>query len=183
MEVHAIAIGSANRAKFSAVRDVAQRVWPQATCRSVSVESGVSSMPMTDEKAITGARLRAERALTACDADLGVGLEGSVVEMREGMYLTGWVAIVDRHGRLGLASGARLLLPRAIAAQVRAGEELGPLIDRYSGESDSRQHEGAMGFLTRGLLPRGGSFAAAVACALAPFLRPELYDLAAAEGD
>lgn len=181
MNIRSVAIGSTNRAKVRAVRRVISRVWPEAACLPVTVDSGVAEMPMSDQEAVRGARLRAARARQACDADLGVGLEGSVVEMPEGMYLTSWVAIVDRQGCTGLASGARLLLPEAIAAEVRGGAELGPVIDRYSGEHDTRQRQGAMGFLTRGLLPRDGAFGAAVACALAPFLRPELYGRAPAE--
>ena len=182
MNVRTIAIGSTNRAKISAVRKVASRVWPEAVYRPTFVESGVAVMPLTDQEAAKGARQRAARAREACDADLGIGLEGSVVEMAEGMYLTGWVAIVDRQGRTGLASGARLPLPEVIAAEVRAGEELGPIIDRYAGESDTRQHQGAAGYLTRGLLPRDGAFGVAVASALAPFLWPELYDRNPSEG-
>jgi len=175
-DIRQVAIGSANRAKILAVRTVVLRVWPEALCVPVAVESGVSAMPMTDDEAVAGARQRATRALAALDADLGIGLEGSASERSEGLYLTGWVAIVDRAGRTGLASGARLLLPELLAARLRAGEELGPLIDFYSGERGTREQQGAMGYLTCGLLPRDASFAAAVACALAPFLRPGLYE-------
>jgi len=176
MIVRTVAIGSLNRAKGKAVRRALSRVWPEATYHPVAVESGVSAMPMSDREGAEGARLRAERAREMADADLGVGLEGSVADTPEGMFLTGWAAIVDREGRVGLASGARLPLPPAIAAEVRAGAELGPIIDRYAGEADTRHRQGAAGYLTRGLLPRDEQFGIAVLCALAPFLHPALYD-------
>jgi inosine/xanthosine triphosphatase len=52
---------------------------------------------------------------------------------------------------------------------------LGPIIDRYTGQEHTKQAGGAAGLLTRGLVPRAMSFQVAVAMALAPFLRPELY--------
>jgi inosine/xanthosine triphosphatase len=176
MIVRTVAIGSTNAAKGRAVRRALGRVWPEAEYREVEVDSGVGAMPLSDGEGARGARTRAERAREALDADLGVGLEGSVADTPEGMFLTGWAAVVDREGRVGLASGARLPLPPAIAAEVRAGAELGPIIDRYAGEADTRHRQGAAGYLTRGLLPRDEQFGIAVLCALAPFLHPALYD-------
>jgi len=175
VDVRTIAIGSTNDAKVRAVRWAASRVWPGVTYHPVEVPSGVSEMPMSDEEGARGALTRAQRARQTVDADLGVGLEGSVVDGSHGMYLTGWVAVVDRRGRTGLASGARIPLPEIIARRLRAGEELGPVIDALSGRQDSKQHEGAAGYLTRGLLPRHLAFGVAVLCALAPFLREDLY--------
>jgi len=130
---------------------------------------------MSDDEGTRGALLRARRAREALDADLGVGLEGAAHDTPEAMYLTNWVAIVDRNGRSSLANGGRLPLPSAMARELRTGAELGPIIDRYSGQADSKRHDGAAGYLTMGLVPRDQAFRIAVAFALAPFLRPELY--------
>lgn len=176
MDVRTVAIGSTNAAKIRAVRYAISRAWPGATYHPVDVESGVSEMPMSDEEGARGAAERARRAREAVNADLGVGLEGSVTEGSQAMYLTGWVAVVDRRGRTGLASGTRIPLPEAIAAELRAGHELGPVIDRLSGQEDSKERGGAAGFLTAGLLPRDLAFGVAVIGALAPFLREDLYD-------
>ncbi len=175
-EVRTIAIGSTNRAKIRAVRQALARVWPEATYKDTQVPSGVSDMPMSDEEGAEGAIARAVGAREVEDADLGVGLEGSVTETPWGMLLTGWVAIVDRNGRRGLASGPRMPLPESVAQRLRKGEELAPLIDELSGSDGTRHKGGACGFLTGGLLPRDESFAVALVCALAPFIRPALYD-------
>ena len=46
------------------------------------------------------------------------------------MWLLSWVAAIDPSGREGYASGLRMLLPPALAHGLRAGDELGTLIDR-----------------------------------------------------
>jgi len=173
-----VAIGSTNPAKVRAVRRTASAVWPDAHYLPLSVDSGVGPMPMSDQEGARGALRRAERAQELAGADVGVGLEGAVQETPTGMYLTNWVAIVDRNGRRSIANGGRLPLPECIAQELRSGAELGPIIDSYSGLVNSKQHQGAAGYLTRGLVPRDLSFQIAVAYALAPFLRAGLYGTA-----
>ena len=176
--VRTIAIGSTNPAKVRSVRQAVSPVWPQVELTPVAVESGVSDMPASNAEGIQGALQRARLSRQVTDADLGVGLEGAVDDAGEPMYLCNWAAIVDREGRTSVASGGRLPLPNCLAREIRTGAELGPVIDRYSGQADSKQHDGAAGFLTLGSVPRELVFRVAVAFALAPFLRPELYDRA-----
>lgn len=171
-----VAIGSTNPVKVEAVRRVILPIWPAATLHALAVASGVSAMPMSDDEGERGAVCRAARAREQVYADLGVGLEGAVQELPRGMYVTNWVAVVARDGRTSVAAGARLPLPECVAQQVRAGAELGQVIDRLSGQVEIRQREGTAGFLTCGLVPREEAFRIVVAFALAPFLRRELYD-------
>ena len=173
-----IAIGSNNPVKVRAVRRTASAVWPGARFVALSVDSGVGPMPTSDEEGAGGALRRAQRARELAGADIGIGLEGAVQDTRTGMYLTNWVAIVDGSGRTSVASGGWLPLPECIAHELRDGAELGPIIDGYSGIANSKQHQGAAGYLTCGLVPRELSFEIAVAYALAPFLNPELYGAA-----
>jgi non-canonical (house-cleaning) NTP pyrophosphatase len=90
--------------------------------------------------------------------------------------LQGWVVIVDGAGGEGIGGAGRLPLPATIAARILAGEELGPLMDELSGESNVKQKGGAVGTLTGGLVPRQVAFALAVAYALAPFVAPTFYN-------
>lgn len=172
-----IAIGSTNPAKVDAVRCVVLPIWPDAQLLPVQVDSGVGAMPMSDEEGMRGAQQRARHARESVGADMGIGLEGAICDSPEGMYITNWVAVVHRDGRSSLGNGGRLPLPERIAQELRAGAELGPVIDRYSGQVNSKQHQGAAGYLTLGVIPREMAFRIAVAFALAPFLRPELYAL------
>lgn len=132
-------------------------------------------MPMSDDEGKRGALERARSAREMTQADLGIGMEGAVSEQPEGLYLTNWVAVVDREGRASLAQGGSFPLPERIAREIRAGAELGPIIDRYSGEANSKQNQGAAGFLTQGVVPRAMTFYVGVGLALAPWLSWAMY--------
>ncbi len=172
-----IAVGSTNPVKVEAVRAMTARVWPDVEIVSVSVPSGVDEMPMSDEETRRGAINRARVARERVGADLGVGLEGGVHPEPFGLTLMGWVAVVDGNGRQGLAGAARLPLPQHIAQRVRAGEELGDVMDDILGDHNTKQKGGAVGALTAGLIPRIQAFAQAVAYALSPFIVPELHTI------
>ncbi len=170
-----IAVGSTNPVKVAAVRKMVQKIWPEAEIIPVEVASGVGEMPQSDEETIEGARNRATTARKITMADMGVGLEGGVHQERQGLFLQGWVVIVDKNGREGIAGAARIPLPPLIANRVLAGEELGPVMDDLLNDSNVKQKGGAVGALTAGLVPRGDAFALAVAYALSPFIVPEFY--------
>lgn len=121
-----------------------------------------------------GAEYRARAALER-GADFGVGAEGGVEFQGEDGYLFNWCAIAAPDGRLFAAPSAKVLLPPAWSAAVRAGAELGPLVQVHTGQRDVNAHGGAIGVLTRGHLERSAFFEQALYCALAPFLVPELY--------
>jgi non-canonical (house-cleaning) NTP pyrophosphatase len=62
------------------------------------------------------------------------------------------------------------VLPDRIADRVRAGEELGPVMDEVLGEDDVARNQGAAGALTAGSIDREEALASAVAGALGPFV-------------
>lgn len=171
-----IAVGSTNPVKVAAVRQTAVRLWPQVKVTAVAVPSGVGEMPLSDAESLRGARNRAAAAQRRLDADLGVGLEGGVSEGDHGLMLHGWAAVVDGNGREGIGCAGRLPLPAAIAARVRRGEELGPVMDEILNEDQVSRKGGAIGALTAGLVSRRDAFAHAVAYALAPFVAAHLYE-------
>ncbi|NOZ27113.1 MAG: inosine/xanthosine triphosphatase [Chloroflexi bacterium] len=175
LTVRCVAVGSTNPAKVEAVRSVVERIWPAAEIRPVEVDSGVSNMPMSDAETRRGALIRARAALEVTDADLAIGLEGGVDSLPEGMFVCGWVAAVDRHGRVGMGASGRIPLPPVLARAVAAGQELGPAMDALSGMRETRRGPGTVGILTNGLITRPQAFAFGVAYALTPFLHPEWY--------
>jgi inosine/xanthosine triphosphatase len=171
-----IAVGTQNPVKVAAVMNVVKRVWPGSEIISVKVPSDVSEQPMSDEEAIEGARNRARLALEKTGADLGIGLEGCGVETEYGMFLTGWVVAVDKKGRMGIGCGGRMLLPSKVASEVRKGKELGPVMDAFVGDHNTKQKEGAVGILTRGLIVREEAFHVPLIYALARFYNNEWYE-------
>lgn len=170
-----VAVGSANPVKVKAARRIFEQVHPGCEVVGVEVESGVSAQPIGEEETIAGAANRARAALQALDADYGVGLEGGVAFEGEACWMIGCCAILHRNGEMGVGKGHSFLLPPVVAEGVRAGHEVGPLIDRLAGDSDTKKKGGAIGFLTRGALLREDLFAAVVGAALVRFLHPELY--------
>ena len=174
-----IAVGSTNPGKIAAVRQAVARYWPQATVAGINVPSGVPDQPRSDAEGARGAVLRAAAARRALDADLGIGLEGSSDEHPWGMYTVAWVAVVDRAERVGLASTGRCPLPAAVAAGIRAGGELGPLVDDLLGEANTKHRGGASAAFTAGHAGRIESLAGGVIYACAPFLTPAYFGPAA----
>ena len=178
-----IVVGSLNPVKVEPVRAVLARAFPGAIIAPFDAESGVPAQPLGAEQIRQGAHNRARHSLEHLAASVpdataslwGVGLESGVIFEDRTPWLTGAAAIAARDGRASLAWSLRLALPPAVAEAVRAGRELGPLLDELSGIADSKTKQGAVGYLTKNLAPRGLFWEVAFACALAPFLHPNLY--------
>ena len=171
-----VAVGSTNPVKVAAVRAVILRVAPLAQVTGVAVSSGVPDQPLGDDETQRGARTRALAALAVSDAALAVGVEGGVVALPDGSLRTcAWAVAVDRTGREGVGGSLAMPLPAAVAARVRAGEELGVAMDAVAHTTGTKVGRGAVGILTAGLLDRQGAYEPLVTYALAPWLAPALY--------
>ena len=167
-----VMVGSRNPVKIADGREVA----------GVDVASGVAAQPVGDEETIRGAVNRARAALAAGPgkAELGVGLEGGVVEIGGALSCCAWCAIVDRAGRIGLASTGRCELPPRVAELIlRGGMELGDANDLVFGRVNSKHGEGAVGILTDGRIDRAAFYAPAVTMAMVRFLNAALFAPAA----
>ena len=173
--VRRVAVGSLNPVKVSAVRAVLAPLLPDARIEGVSARSGVPDQPWGDEETIRGARSRARAAREAVDADLGVGIEGGVVEGDEGLRTCAWAVVVSRDGTSGTGGSLALPLPPVVAALVRGGLELGAAMDRASGLLDTKRGHGAVGILTAGQIDRQRAYEVLVTYALAPFLAAEFW--------
>lgn len=174
--VRLVAVGSTNPVKCAAVRAVLAPLAPNARIEGVSVASTVSDQPFGDEETIRGALARATAARDALGAQMGVGIEGGVVEEPDGTMRTcAWAAIVDANGLQGVGGSLAVPLPNVVAQMIRDGLELGQAMDRLVGEHDTKRGKGAVGILTRGLVDRQRAYEVLVAYALAPFLAPEYY--------
>jgi inosine/xanthosine triphosphatase len=170
-----IAVGSTNPVKIDAVRMVASRAFPGAEVIGLDSASGVSEQPWGDEETRQGALNRARAVLAAAGSDLGVGLEGGVLETEMGLMTCAWCVIVDREGRIGVGGGVHVLLPPSVAQALRTGGELGPAMDELSGQHNTKQAQGAVGILTAGLSDRQAAYGQLVAMALAPFVQAKYY--------
>lgn len=173
--IHRIAVGSANPVKLGAVRAVVARLAPGVDVEGVSVASLVPDQPLGDAQTIEGATNRARAALAALDADLGVGIEGGVVDAPHGMRTCAWAVIATRAGAAHVGGSLSMPLPDAVAAQIRDGVELGHAIDHLVGTSNVKHGAGAVGILTEGLVSRQQAYEVILAYALAPVLGVQMY--------
>lgn len=170
-----IAVGSANPVKIEAVRDAAKKMFPEAEVVSAAVQSGVSAQPFSDDEAIEGAENRARAAMKEKGADFGVGLEGTVEHTKHGLFTSGWVVVLSRDGKKGIAQTGSLLLPDKITKQVTKDKELGTVMDELVGEKDVKKNLGAIGIFSKGIITRKSSFEQAVIKAFARFMT-DYYD-------
>jgi len=169
-------VGSKNPIKVAAVENAIKMIWHDATIVAVDVDSGISNQPMSNEEAIEGAINRAKLSLQQTNTDIGIGLEGCVHDTKYGMIVSGWVAAVDKNGKIGIGGGGGLLLPEKIASELRNGNELGPVMDKFIGSHNTKQKQGTVGILTNNLVSRSKSFEKSVIYALAKFINPEYYE-------
>jgi inosine/xanthosine triphosphatase len=170
-----VAVGSLNPVKVGSARLALERAGFDFVLQGVAVPSGVAEQPIGLEEVARGARQRALNARAALGFAWGVGMEGGVEFDGAGdAWLFSMVAIVTAR-RESLARGGQLLLPPQVAVRLRAGAELGPVMDELLGTSNIKQGLGAVGYLTGGLITREAAFFDCFSRALGPLLHPALY--------
>jgi inosine/xanthosine triphosphatase len=87
------------------------------------------------------------------------------------------MAVVEREtGRASTAAAARFALPPLLARLVRGGMELGDADDVVFARTNSKQEDGTVGILTRGVIDRTEYYVHPLVLALVPFVNKELYD-------
>ncbi|MGQ0712775.1 MAG: inosine/xanthosine triphosphatase [Gemmatimonadaceae bacterium] len=174
-DIELVAVGSTNPVKIAAARAVIARVAPHARVEGLQVPSTVSDQPWGDDETIRGARARALAARDALGADLGIGLEGGVVDEQPGLRTCAWAVVVGPEAQVGTGGSLAMPLPPAVAELVRGGLELGDAMDRVAGTHDVKRGPGAVGLLTAGLIDRQRAYETLIIYALAPFLVPEYW--------
>lgn len=170
-----IVVGSKNSSKVGAVTLAAQAYWPEASVFGIDVESGVAGQPTGWDETAKGAINRARAAYEAGKgqgAQLGVGLEGGVVQLAGRTVLMNMVAVHDGV-QDSIVPGMGCPLPDSWGAALKEGKELGPyLAEKFKAYN---RHVGAMPFVTNGVVRREAVFADAVKGALAPWVTPEAF--------
>ncbi|TRM12988.1 DUF84 family protein [Lentibacillus cibarius] len=149
-----IIVGSNNPAKIAAVTDI----FSQDKITGIQAPSQVSAQPFSDAETRLGAINRATYCLQEASGDIGVGLEGGVMYVNNGLYLCNWGALVTKNNNVFTASGARILLPSEIENELNEGVELGDVMDAYAKRQDVRKKEGAIGIFTNERISRKEMF-------------------------
>jgi inosine/xanthosine triphosphatase len=172
-------VASTNPVKIQAAQRGFAQAWPDVPWQleGVSVPSGVADQPMTDAETLQGAQQRVERlARLRTEAAFWVGIEGGLQREVDGLHCLAWVVARRADGRQGAARSASFRLPPALTALVDQGLELGHADDQLFGRENSKQKDGTVGYLTRGLIPREDYYLHALTFALVPFLQEQWYE-------
>ncbi|MGQ4891958.1 MAG: inosine/xanthosine triphosphatase [Candidatus Njordarchaeia archaeon] len=171
MTTKRIVVGSKNRVKIEAAREVFTQIFKDVEIVGVEVDSGVGAQPFTQERTILGAINRAKNALKKLDGDYGVGIEGGIFITSFGAFVNGWVAITDGK-KFGIGSSISVQLPKSILKMFEDKEiaELEEGIEKISDIHSPGESIGAIGVLTNRLLDRKKAFVDAIKAAMAPFL-------------
>ncbi len=175
-----VLVGSRNPVKIGAVQDIFGQYFRGVEVQGIEVPSGVPAQPVGDDT-FTGAQNRA-LALVALSkqqdlrADYCAGLEGGIAQLAGRWYAFGAICIAAPDGRCGFGVSPMFELAPALLDPLMQGEELGHVVDRLSGDHNTKQKGGAIAYLTQGRVGRRELYAQGVVMALVPFLNPALYN-------
>lgn len=150
-DVIRVAVGSTNRVKVEAVREVMESIYGSVRVYAVDAKSGVPDQPFESETH-RGAVNRAKEALG--DRDLSVGIEAGVFELYGELMDIQHCAIIDQKGRITVGMGSGFAYPKDIADLVRGGLTVGQAVDRVYEKNAVGHSEGAIGLLSKGIMDR-----------------------------
>jgi inosine/xanthosine triphosphatase len=158
-----IVVGSANPVKINAVvAAIAGTPLAASEVHGFEVASGVPAQPWGNSETRQGALNRAQAALLqgnhhfpqSSDQTLAVGFEGGVQEFDGQVWSTVWCSVLDGSGQHFEANGAMFRIPEPIATKMRAGGELGPIVDELTKDSQVSRKGGAIGLVTSAFVTR-----------------------------
>jgi inosine/xanthosine triphosphatase len=167
-----INVGSDNPMKIEAVRKVAATIYRDVEIRGVPVKASVGDQPWGDD-IDRGAIERAKKAMGK--GDYGVGIEAGIVEMSDGLYGIQSCAIADKEGVVTMGRSSSFRYPPGAEERIRAGIAVSKVFHELYGRKDTGREEGAIGFLSKGLLDRQRLSEQAVLAAMVPRIRPDIY--------
>ncbi len=150
-DVIRVAVGSTNRVKVEAVREVMESIYGSVRVYAVNAKSGVPDQPFESETH-RGAVNRAKEALG--DRDLSVGIEAGVFELYGELMDIQHCAIIDQKGRITVGMGSGFAYPKDIADLVRGGLTVGQAVDKVYEKNAVGHSEGAIGLLSKGIMDR-----------------------------
>jgi inosine/xanthosine triphosphatase len=172
-----IIVASLNPVKIQATLLGFQRMFPGELIetRGISVVSGVSRQPLSDDETFQGAVTRARQATRLNpQADFWIGIEGGIQPIEKDISAFAWVFVCSKN-QSGKGRSSAFFLPDKIAQLIRQGYELGDADDVVFGRQNSKQENGAVGLLTGDVIDRVALYEQAVIMALIPFKNPNLY--------
>jgi inosine/xanthosine triphosphatase len=175
-----IFVGSQNPVKIKATEEAFNHYYKKIEVIGFNVSSHVPSQPI-NEQTFAGAQNRAEtlKSLSSgqnLGGDYFVGIEGGITEKMNRWFAFGAMCIIDRKGKTGFGTTIHFELPEIFVQELLNGEELGTVIDKYSGQKNTKQKGGAIEYFTDGIFDRKTIYEQGLIAALIPF-RNKHFDL------
>ena len=165
-------VGSDNPVKFQAVSIVLARIYGEVEVTGHRVSVSVPAEPR-GEDVERGAVERARKALGS--ADFGIGIEAGIFERKGDLFDVQYCAVVDKMNRVTVGHGSGFKYPSPVAELLRKGITVGEAFKQLYGLERSGRGNGAIGFLTHGMLKRSELTEQAMVAAMVPRMRKELY--------
>ncbi len=168
-------VGSKNPSKIRAVEKVFKKIFKfEIRVISFEVDSGVPPQPFEDDT-IRGAINRAKKALGG--GDYGVGIEAGLFwnDVAKEYFDKAFCAVIDSYGNFTYGYSGGFVYPPKVIEMVKSGMEVGVAIEKISGIPDIKKKQGAIGFLSKGLINRTEFNAQAVLMAMIPRISNTLY--------
>ncbi len=171
-----IIVGSKNPVKIKASRNVLEKIYGQVNVTGLDVDSCVPDQPFGKEQTIKGAVNRAKNAYSD-EFDLSIGIESGLMKIENS--ITGyidlqWCAIFDGDKiTLGVSSGFEY--PPSVVEEVLNGSAVGDVMDKVTGVDNLGQKEGAVSYLSKGMLDRIENTEQCVLTAMIPRMNKEVY--------
>ena len=174
-----VLIGSENSVKIESARQSFSRFFKPVEIKGLPVNTGVPAQPFNEE-VFVGAKNRAEQMKRINDeqcltANFFVGIEGGVLQLHNRWFQFTVIYILDAHHRESFGTTGLYELPDWIIEKLLAGSELGHVIDELAQDSNTKEKQSAIGFLTHGEVDRLQNYTQAITFALVPFLQDSLY--------
>ena len=168
-----IFVGSLNPVKISATVEAFKEYYEKVEVFGFEVPSNVPSQPI-NEQTFTGAKNRVAevRNLTReqnLRGDFFVGVEGGITRQMDRWFAFGAMCIMNNSGKSGFGTTIHFELPKTFVTELLNGAELGVVVDKYSGQKDTKRKGGAIEFLTGGIFDRKTIYKHGLIAALIPF--------------
>lgn len=170
-----VLVGSRNPVKLEAVEEAFLNYFDEVEVVGVEVDSKVSGQPINEET-FEGARNRALELQRISreegfDGKFFVGIEGGILKLFSRWFALSVMCIIDGRGRKGYGTSPSFELPENITKRLLSGAELGDVMDELTGERDTKQKRGAIGYFTRGAIDRKRLYVDGLISALVPLLK------------
>ncbi len=169
-----ILVGSKHPAKVEAVREAFSKYFDNCEVIGLEVDSKVNAQPIGEET-MQGAKnrtlhLKDINEREGLNADFFASIEGGIVQHSGHWFAFGAMCVIDKRGKVGLATSEHFQLPDRIIEKMLKRQRLGDIMDEFAGERSTSHDGGAVGYFTNGVMSRKDLYVGGVIAALIPFV-------------